>query len=69
MLTLQFEDRIEYTFWARADSDINDSLIGSKLISRESLPQRTKVRGIHEDGRKFYNQLLFTKIKYCLRRS
>ena len=40
MLTLQFEDRIEYTFWARADSDINFLIV----IPAQSLPQRREVR-------------------------
>ena len=55
---IEFEDRIEYTFWARADLDIDDIELteGQKLkwFTRDDAKQTLLAYGFNEIVEKFY---------------
>ncbi len=55
---IEFEDRIEYTFWARADLDIDNIELteGQKLkwFTREDAKQTPLAYGFNEIVEKFY---------------
>ena len=55
---IEFEDRIEYTFWTRADFDIDDIdlMEGQKLkwFTRDDAKQTTLAYGFNDIVEKFY---------------
>ena len=55
---IEFEDRIEYTFWSRADFDIDEIELmeGQKLkwFTRDDAKQTTLAYGFNEIVEKFY---------------
>ena len=55
---IEFEDRIEYTFWAKADFDINEIVLmeGQKLkwFTRDDARQTPLAYGFNEIVEKFY---------------
>ena len=58
---IEFEDRIEYTFWARADLDIDEIELteGQRLkwFSRDDAKQTPLAYGFNEIVEKFYSKL------------
>ena len=58
---IEFEDRIEYTFWARADFDIDEIELteGQKLkwFTRDDAKQTPLAYGFNEIVEKFYSKL------------
>ena len=62
---IEFEDRIEYTFWAKADFDINDiELIeGQKLkwFTRDDAKQTPLAYGFNDIVENFYINAPFLK--------
>ena len=59
---IEFEDRIEYTFWARADFVIDEIEIneGQKLkwFTKDEAKQTQLAYGFNEIVERFYNQIL-----------
>ena len=62
---VEFEDRIEYTFWAKADFDINEIVLmeGQKLkwFTRDDARQTPMAYGFNEIIEKFYIYAPFVK--------
>ena len=62
---IEFEDRIEYTFWARADLDIDEIQLteGQKLkwFTRNEAKQTQLAYGFNEIVEKFYSKTPFLK--------
>jgi len=62
----EFEDRVEYTFWARADFDIDKIELteGQKLkwFTKEEAKQTQLAYGFNEIIEKFYNQTPYLRI-------
>jgi 8-oxo-dGTP diphosphatase len=62
---IEFEDRIEYTFWARADLDIDEIELteGQRLkwFSRDDAKQTPLAYGFNEIVEKFYSKGPFLK--------
>ncbi len=63
---IEFEDRIEYTFWARADFDIDeiDLTEGQKLkwFTKAEAEQTQLAYGFNEIVERFYNQAPFLRV-------
>ena len=63
---IEFEDRIEYTFWARADFDIDEIELteGQKLkwFTKEEAKQTQLAYGFNEIVEWFYNQAPFLRV-------
>ncbi len=63
---IEFEDRIEYTFWARADFDIEEIELteGQKLkwFTKDEVKQTQLAYGFNEIVERFYNQALFFRV-------
>ena len=59
---IEFEDRIEYTFWARADFVIDEIELneGQKLkwFTKDEAKQTQLAYGFNEIVERFYNQIL-----------
>ena len=62
---VEFDDRIEYTFWARADFDIDDIELteGQKIkwFTRDAAKQTQLAYGFNEIVERFYNQAPFLR--------
>ena len=62
---IEFEDRIEYTFWARADFDIEEIELteGQKLkwFTIDEVKQTQLAYGFNEIVERFYNQAPFLR--------
>ena len=62
---IEFEDRIEYTFWAKADFDINEIVLmeGQKLkwFTRDDARQTPLAYGFNEIIEQFYINAPFVK--------
>ena len=62
---IEFEDRIEYTFWARADLNIDDIRLteGQKLkwFTRNEAKQTPLAYGFNEIVEQFYSQAPFLR--------
>ena len=60
---IEFEDRIEYTYWARADLDIDDIELteGQKLkwFTRDDAKQTPLAFGFNDIVEKFYSKAPF----------
>jgi len=60
---IEFEDRVEYTFWARADFDIDEIELteGQKLkwFTKEEAKQTQLAYGFNKIVERFYNQTSF----------
>ena len=60
---IEFEDRIEYTFWAKANFDIDEIELteGQKLkwFTKDEAKQTQLAYGFNEIVEKFYNRALF----------
>ena len=63
---IEFEDRIEYTFWARADFDIEEIELteGQKLkrFTKDEAKQTKLAYGFNEIVEMFYNQVPFFRL-------
>jgi len=63
---IEFEDRIEYTFWARADFDIEEIELteGQKLkwFTKDKAKQTQLAYGFNEIVEMFYNQAPFFRL-------
>jgi 8-oxo-dGTP diphosphatase len=63
---IEFEDRIEYTFWARADFDIDEIELteGQKLkwFTKDEAKQTQLAYGFNEIVERFYNQAPFFRV-------
>ena len=63
---IEFEDRIEYTFWARVDFDIDEIELteGQKLkwFTKGEAKQTPLAYGFNEIVEMFYNQTPFFRI-------
>ncbi len=61
---IEFEDRIEYTFWAKADLDIDEIELseGQKLkwFTRDEAKQTQLAYGFNEIVEKFYRKAPFS---------
>jgi 8-oxo-dGTP diphosphatase len=64
---IEFEDRIEYTFWARADFDIEEIELteGQKLkwFTKDEVKQTQLAYGFNEIVERFYDQAPFLRSK------
>jgi 8-oxo-dGTP diphosphatase len=64
---IEFEDRIEYTFWAMADFDIDEIQLaeGQKLrwFTKDEAKQTKLAYGFNEIVERFYNQTPFSGCK------
>ena len=64
---IEFEDRIEYTFWARADFDIEEIELteGQKLkwFTKDVVKQTQLAYGFNEIVERFYDQAPFLRSK------
>jgi 8-oxo-dGTP diphosphatase len=64
---IEFEDRIEYTFWARADFDIEKIELteGQKLkwFTKDEVKQTQLAYGFNEIVERFYDQAPFLRSK------
>jgi 8-oxo-dGTP diphosphatase len=62
---IEFEDRIEYTFWAKVDLDIDEIELteGQKLkwFTRDAAKQTQLAYGFNEIVERFYNQAPFLR--------
>ncbi len=63
---IEFKDRIEYTFWARADFDIDEIELteGQKLkwFTKDDAKQTPLAYGFNEIVEMFYNQAPFFRV-------
>ncbi len=63
---IEFEDRIEYTYWARADFDIDEIELteGQKLkwFTKDDARQTPLAYGFNEIVEMFYNQAPFFRV-------
>ena len=63
---IEFEDRIEYTFWARADFDIEKIELteGQKLkwFTKDEVKQTQLAYGFNEIVERFYNQAPYHRL-------
>ena len=63
---IEFEDRIEYTFWARADFDIDEIELteGQKLkwFTKDEAKQTQLAYGFNQIVERFYNQTPFLRV-------
>ena len=63
---IEFEDRIEYTFWARADFDIDEIELteGQKLkwFTKDEAKQTQLAYGFNEIVERFYNHAPFFRV-------
>ncbi len=64
---IEFKDRIEYTFWARADFDIDEIELteGQKLkwFTKDEVKQTQLAYGFNEIVERFYDQAPFLRSK------
>ena len=62
---IEFEDRIEYTFWARADLDIDEIKLTEgqqlKWFTRDEAKQTQLAYGFNEIVEKFYSEAPFLR--------